>query len=94
MITSKSILKILEDLSPSVGNVSSYSLTTRSEIKDRILSDSKFAKSILDHILKSDYSYYITTKDGFDTLDPKEVNDLILNNIDIAYQIVNYYKLH
>ena len=62
MTTSRQILKLLEDFSPSsypIGNVSNYTYFNRDKIVDLINNQPEFAEKALLALLKTDYSYYI-----------------------------------
>lgn len=96
MITAKQIRKRLEDFNANsypVGNVDSFTLLTRNDIKKKIEDEPGFAEKVLDKLVKSDYSYYINGESLKD-LNLNELKSTLLNNhIDIVYQVVNYYQL-
>jgi hypothetical protein len=62
-LTSKQVIKLLEDFIPSsypVGNVSNYNYLNRDKIIDLINTKTGFAEKALIDLLKTDYSYYIS----------------------------------
>ena len=96
MITSKQICKRLEDFNANsypVGNLDSYTLLTRNEIRKKIETEPEFAHKVLEKLLQSDYSYYINGS-TLTKLDDVELKSVLSNDhIDIVYQVVNYYGL-
>ena len=109
MITSKQILDIIEDFNANsypVGNVSSKTYIDKRAVINKINNEKGYAEKVLDKIINSDYSYYINSRHNrifsrmLNSKRPPSEQDINLlkqeltrRYVDIAKEVVNYYRI-